>query len=436
MNEVFLMTTDYLGSPQFQTIEALKETCRHLAVCADRLRTAGVVFHLNVMHTLGHLYVPEREVQQFGFLRQRQADGRPGTHPVLDPVCPRLREYLHEAYRLYGQLKPGLLFTDDDFTVKLSQCFIPQRVARFAERFGCANDPKKVEALLVSGNRPARALMSELITDDLAALAEVLRESVHAVSPDTRLGHMHAAGVEHNVARVARALAGRARPFVRPQIPLYREDVPLASYPDRFSSLDFYKASLPEDCELFPECENYPYDPALKSPVAAFAHYTYILSVGEPRVAWSLNSFSRKVPASESRAIVDYAAGRKWEIRTVEKLLAGGSKVDGVGFWQDPDMYKLGPSRPFLKPLLARGVPVCWTRQPEEAVLHWGNSLQHLSDDRLDKVLQAGAFLDLRALQILHARKRLERIGLVLGEQCAATDVMHIRYERHDGGTE
>jgi|GEM_PF-3226614 len=436
IKEVSLFTTDYLGSPQFKTIEGLKETCQHLAVCADRLRTAGVIFHLNVMHTLGHLYVPEREVQQFGFQRQRQADGRPGTHPAIDPLCPKLREYLHEAYRLYGQLKPRLLFVDDDYTVRLTQCFIPQRVARFAERFGCANDPKKVEALLGSGNRPARALMSELMTDDLVALAEVLRESVHAVSPDTRLGHMHAAGVQHDVARVARALAGRRRPFVRPQIPLYREDVPLAEYPDRFGNLDFWKASLPEDCELFPECENYPYDPALKSPVAAFAHHAYILAVGEPRVAWSLNSFSGKVPASESRSIVNYVAKRRGEIHAVEGLLAGDSSVAGVRFWQDPDMHKLGPNRTFLKPLQARGVPLCWTRQPEEAVVHWGNSLQYLSDDRLDKVLQAGAFLDLRALQILQTRKRLEKIGLALGEQCAATDVMHIRYERHDGETE
>jgi hypothetical protein len=51
-------------------------------------------------------------------------------------------------------------------------------------------------------------------------------------------------------------------------------------------------------------------------------------------------------------------------------------------------------------------------------------------------VLQTGAFLDLRAAQVLQARGRLDQIGLTLGGRCAANDVMHIRYERRDGGFE
>ncbi|MEI8207402.1 MAG: hypothetical protein WCG03_11030, partial [Kiritimatiellales bacterium] len=437
IKEVFLFTTGYLAIPQFQTIDELAATCQqHLAYCADRLREAGLVFHLNVMHTLGHLYVPEREVQYFGFQRQVQADGRPGTHPVLDPLCPNLQKYLHDAYRLYGQLKPELLFVDDEYKIDMHQCFAPQRVARFAERFGCANDPLAVQVLLQSGGYAARMLMAELMTDDLVALAVMLREAVHEVSPDTRLGLMHPYAVQHDVARVARAFAGHGRPFVRPQIFFYRENAPLTEYPDHFGILDFWKASLPEDFEQFPECEHYPYDPALKSPVAAFAHHAYILAVGEPRVALSLNSFSGKVPASESRSLVDYVAERKGELHAVETLLADGSAVAGVGFWQNPDMFKLGQKNPLLKALQTRGVPLCNVRQPEEAVLHWGSSLEYLDDARLDKVLQAGAFLDLGALKILRSRGRLEQIGLTLGERCKALDVMHIPYKRLNGGDE
>ena len=148
ITDVSLFTTEYLGVSQFKEIDELKKICTHLSQCAERLKAAGLVFHLNAFHTLGHLYASEREVQKFGFQRQVQADGRPGPHPVLDPSCPKLRSYLQQAYRLYGQLRPELLFSDDDYTVKFTQCFVPARVTRFATRFGCANDPKVVDSLL------------------------------------------------------------------------------------------------------------------------------------------------------------------------------------------------------------------------------------------------------------------------------------------------
>lgn len=438
IREVSLFTTEYLGPSQFKDIAELERICAHLAVCAERLRAAGLVFHLNAFHTLGHLYAPQREIEARGFQRQLQADGTPGAHPVVDPSCPNLRAYLQQAYRLYGGLRPVLLFVDDDYTVRFTQCFVPGRVARFAARFGCAVDPKAIDALLRKNDRAARRLMSELITDDLAALAAAIRETVHAVSPTTRLGHMHAGAVNHDVSRVARALAGVQRPCVRPQIPLYREDVPLADYPERFWGLDSWKARLPEDFELFPECENYPYDPALKSPVAAYAHHAYILSVGEPKVALSLNAaFGGKVPASESRSLVDYFAERQGQLLAVEKLLQGTAEPLGAGVWQDPEAQALGLWRrtPF-KALQARGVPLRCVRSPERATIHWGDSLQYLDDARLDAVLQCGGFLDLRSLQTIQNRGKLDEIGLTLGERCPATEVMHLRYDRQDGGVE
>ncbi len=438
IREVMLFTTEYLGVSQFKEVGELERICGHLAICAERLKAAGIVFHLNVFHTLGHLYAPQREVEKFGFQRQMQVDGQPGPHPVLDPACPRLKTYLQQAYRLYGQLRPGLMFNDDDYTVRLTQCFAPGRVARFAARFGCASDAKVVSALLVKNNRPARVLMAELITDDLVALAGTLRQAVHEVSPETRLGHMHAGAVIHDVARVARALAGDKRPFVRPQIQLYREEIPLTDYPGRFWELDAWQARLPAAFELFPECENYPYDPALKSPVAAFAHHAYILSVGEPRVALSLNAaFGGKVPASESRALVDYFAERRGQLQAVSKWLQGATQPAGVAVWQDHELLNLGlVRRTPLKALQARGVPLCCARTPDAGALHWGESLQSVSEAHLDEILKHGAFLDLRALQVLQSRGRLAQLGLTLGERCTATEVMHLRYERQDGGVE
>jgi len=97
--EVSLFSSGYIGDAVFLDPAAFARRIDHLAFCADRIRQAGLTFSLNVMHTLGHLYVPQAEIDRFGFQRQLQADGGAGTHPVLDPVCPRLRGHLAEAYR-------------------------------------------------------------------------------------------------------------------------------------------------------------------------------------------------------------------------------------------------------------------------------------------------------------------------------------------------
>lgn len=54
-------------------------------------------------------------------------------------TCERiaLREHLHSVYSHYAQLRPGLLFIDDDFKIGWGQCFHPRRVAQFAETYGC-----------------------------------------------------------------------------------------------------------------------------------------------------------------------------------------------------------------------------------------------------------------------------------------------------------
>ena len=434
--EVMLFTSGYLGKDVYLDEAGMERRIDHLGLCADRIRAAGLAFSLNVMHTLGHLFARQCEIDRFGFERQRKADGSPGGHPVLDPSCPALPRHLRVIYGQYAGLRPRLLFVDDDFTVPWGQCFHPLRVSRFASAYGCMNAGADVEIALQRGTGQAREIMSELITADLEALAQELARAAHAVSPETRLGVMHPGDLPADVARVARALAGPHQPYVRPQIPLYREDTAGMDFPARFNTLDIWRAELPEDFEFYPECENYPYDPALKSSAAALLHHAYCLASGEPSVALSLNSFSGAVPACESTALVDAFARHRGEITLVSELAESG-EPSGVAVWADPRARRFGRLEyQSLLPLQSRGVPVRFASRPGEATLHWGNSLAFASNQELDQLPAHGAVLDSRAVEILRDRGFLARTGLTLGERCRATDMVHIRYERHDHGHE
>ncbi|MBU4211402.1 MAG: hypothetical protein KKD33_02325, partial [Verrucomicrobia bacterium] len=428
IREVALFTADYICGEVFPTMEGLQARLDHLNICAERIRRAGLVFSLNVMHTLGHLYVPQQDIDRFGFSRQVDADGQPGKHPILDPACPKLREHLAETFRLYAQLRSRLMFVDDDYAVPLEQCYLPQRLKRFSEEFDCNAAPKTIQGLLASpdGTTPHRAisLMTRLASEDLTTLAEILRTAVHSVEPGTRLGQMFSGQVPPAaIIGVARALAGPHQPFVRPQIPPYREEAPLTYYPRMFWEIEVWKSRLPADFEFYPECENYPYYTSLKSPAAAYAHFSSILGAGEPRVALSLNSFATIVPACESRELVDYFAASKGQVRAVVNELAAAGELQGPGVCVDGG----------LDLLQLKGVPLRCAA-PDEALIQWGVGLNSLSDEAIARRLKRGAILDLRSATILHDRGVLKLTGLELQERCSLDDLMHIAFPRRDGG--
>lgn len=421
--------------------EALKVRMEHLHTCARRIREAGLIFSLNVFVTLGHIHVPQHEVERFGFRRQIDADGRPAAHPVLDPSCPRLREYQSRFYEAYADLEPRLMYVDDDFGVRLGNCFHADRLQRFAELFGCNPDRDVVKSLMFSVNRAtvigARRLMRTLVTGDLREMADILRQAAHRRDTRIRLGLMYPGSVFFDVAAVAQALAGQYRPSVRPQIPQYREDRPVAEYAETFWQLDYWRAKLPQGFEFHPECENFPYTELQKSPAASYAHTAYCYGCGEPEVAMSLNSFSSGIPAGESRQIVRFTAARKTQLEAVGKLLAGGSHPAGVGLWEAgaSRMMELLPRMSVSSPQLL-GFPLYSAIQPEQATIHWGPDLRDVSEEQLQLVVARGGVLDLEGAQALADRGYLERTGLVVGEACASGAVLSVDLERRDGSIE
>jgi hypothetical protein len=405
--EVLLFSSDYISNEVFVSGDKLKARIEHLQICADEIRKQGLIFNLNVMQTLGHLYVPFAEIERFNLQRQLDAEGNPGRKAgQIDPACPNLNENLVETYRQYAALKPWLLFLDDDYKVPFEQCFAPQRITQFAQRWGCSDDRKTIAGLLSSSDKnmrfKARKLMSDLITDDLSALASNLQKAVHDETPDIQLGLMFASMPTFDIQKVASALAGPHKPFVRPQLPLYREDSPVTEYPDRWWSLEYWKAQLGEDYDLYPECDNYPYYTALKSPSAAYAHNAAILGAGELKVALSLNSFSTEVPANDSPILVNYFEKFRGQIGTINKKVINGGMLEGASIWDESESIRLGiESMTTPGSLLLKGVPARVASEIGDADIVWGNSISFATDTEIEELLNHMKFWPLLSDGIL-----------------------------------
>ena len=442
VKEVLLFTSPAYGpGAGFPDRAELNERLEHLSTCAERIRGAGLVFSLNVFATLGHIFVAEEQVQHFGFWRQVGPDGSPALHPVLDPACPALHEYLAEAYQAYARLEPRLMFVDDDFGVGLHTAFHPERLRRFAGRMSCEADRAKISELIYATDRAiardSRRVMRELVTSDLVELAAILRSAVHGQHAGIRLGLMVPSSAFFDVAAVAEALAQPHQPLVRPQLPLYREERPVSGYGDALWQLNYWRAKLPRHFEIFPEAENYPYTDFQKSPAAAWAHTAYCFGCGETNAALSLNSFSKGIPAGESRRAVEQIGIHHGQLAGVASLLAGGYAELGAGAWEagEPRMLGVVPATPLDVPRLL-GLPIYSAREPQDAILHWGLDLYGLSGETIGRVLAKGAVLDLDSAAYLQETGLLERTGMCLGLPGAPAEVLNLRFNRQDGSPE
>ena len=440
--EVSMFSDDYLTTPRFVDRQGLDMRMEHLTYCANRFRKAGLTFTLNVMHTLGHIMVPEDVVQKFGFARQINADGKPNVHPVLDPRCPNLRENLAIAYEAYGTLKPRLLFVDDDFKLDLHNCFYEERLREFAERFNCEPDRLVINKLINSSKDirtiEARALMYEIINRDLEEMAVILRKAVHKFSPQTRLGLMFPSSPGCDIARMAQALAGDLRPFVRSQTPMYREELPLNEYPAAFWSLSKWRAELPENVEHFPESENYPYTDFTNSPDAIFAKTATLFGFGTPSVALSLNSFFTSTSAGESRRTIEFMGSKKNQLQRFSQYLDNSTSQIGIALWQKTnniiEQSDL-PQTPVYR-LQLLGLPCLSARKPFDAKIHFGLDLATATEQEIKKILVGGTVFDIDSISVLRQRNLLHFLGCEFGNSARDEHSKIINFTRFDGSNE
>ena len=399
-----LSWSDY-GGDAFYEGEEFEKRMQHFRYCADRIHNEGLILSINAFQTLGHIRVPEQVVRRFGFERQITREGKPNLHPVLDPRSPKLREHLVKIYSAYASLKPHRLFVDDDYGVPLAGSFHEGRVKEFARVVGCDNTREAVAALVYSDDPETAAkmqnIMGELVNRDLEDLAKIIEEAVHKVSPETKIGLMYPTHNINDVARMAKAFAGEHVPFVRPQMALYREDIPVASFPQVFWVIPYWQSKLGEDYELFPEIENFPFTNFSKSPEATFAQIASVFGRGIGSPAYDLENF-------RNQRTIELLSERKGQVKQVTDLLAVKSRPTGIGVWN-----MSGCNLELL------GLPFKAVSEPGDADILLGGGLSDLTDSQLEGVVRNGAIFDMDAMRVMKQRGFLEKMGV---EEMALSD--------------
>jgi len=431
-SEVLLFTTSYDKAPSFVSLEEIERYTCAIQPCVQRLCNSGLTVSVNVLQTLGHVYFPIAMQEQFPFQRRVYADGHISTEGAC-PLCPRLRDWAASAYGIYARLKPRVLFVDDDFRTAMqgTSCFCDLHLQRIGQLAGREVTREEVVEAIHDSHWPASPLRNHYIeatTQGFCELAARLRDAVHTVSPDVRLGLMTAfwplCAIGTDLTRVLNALCGDDLPLVRPQNPAYSE-VFLRDFPGSFINPDRLRATLPDAIEYWPEIENYQYSLYAKSAQATFMQMATMILQGFDHLA--LNVFDMcGSPFGDTEPLIALLEQRRPYLNALHGLVSENQRPEGVQVFTHSNSLQVRRVRDDIQDDLCRGyrladllpnlgLPVTH-HGPSPWVMLLGDDVLALSDAELDALLSRGALMDATAADALALRGQKERIGVSVGD--------------------
>lgn len=237
----------------------------------------GITLSINPWHTVMHADLGKnlRPDQNFRLMVD------PLGHEATLCVCPLGEEwqnYIVSQYRRYAELQPKMLWVEDDFRfhnhdpLVWGGCFCEEHMALYSELAGVKLDREAFLAgVLQTGDvHPYRKIWLDACRKTLNQLAAKIGKAVQDVSSETRVGLMSSAPHVHcaegrDWAGILRGLSQGRAPVIRIHLPGYIEPTP-SVYMQNFNSVSMLtRALVPEETEVYPELENFPYSRFNKS---------------------------------------------------------------------------------------------------------------------------------------------------------------------------
>jgi len=352
------------------------------------IRSAG----LNVLCTIGHLEESWDVLAQPPVPCMVGKDGRQ-SHSCLCPATTAFREYICEKYRLLATSQPDFIWVDDDFRIThhglAGPCFCPECLKQFNQQNHRTFTRESLLAAL--DQEPDTAAAWQTFQRSLyTALAQDLRQAVHAVDPAIEMGLMTCIASSRNQEWFSALGAVRGRPgggFYQDTVPLEAMQKGLATaaqlsnYPDQVRDRQY-------------EHEDFPYQQLGKSTCMAMLEDCVSLVWGCNGIAF--NSMYRQDNPRLLAGIRHNQAA--W--RELTRLNAG---MENDGIWCN--------DRDVAFRLQEIGLPITFQRETAAAAVITGNPT--LTRDEWRRMLSRAAFIDAPTLS------GLQQLGLA--ELCGAT---------------
>ena len=329
------------------------------------------------------------------------------------------RRHTAKLWTRYASLEPDVLWVEDDIRLLNHQpveygCFCALHIAEFNRRAGTnATREELVKALLAPGKPHAwRKIWLDMNRDVMVDVARFFEQTVHEVSPKTKLGLMCSSPESHAIEgrdwkAFANALAGNQPLVARPCMFNYDETSPRGLYTAAYL-VRSTMSLLGSEVIIQTEVENWPFTTFSKSARFTFLQLALSFALGADGVTMNLfDHMGTPIAKSpefgsmlkEKKAFLNALAERCW------KSKAAGTQIihpqDGsyhVKLEENATYQNLAAGghawRNVLEPL---GFPI--TFEESGVVALSGQVVRALSDERLLEILSKGGLVDLSALR-------------------------------------
>ena len=316
--------------------------------------------------------------------------------------------------------KPFMVIIEDDYTLRHAGfgCFCPFHLAEFSRiQHQKYTRGKLLEIFseVTPESIRLRRVWAKLSCDSLVSLADLIRQEVDKIAPETRLllCQPGSADFEGDITEpVTKAFAGKTRPAVRLYGTSYGQDN-AENLPETIFHALYNAQRLPKEFELYHESDTFPHS-------RFFMSSSKIKSLMTAAFAYGLDD-SRFHPVQNTDNLLEevgYMEMFKKEIKRFKALKEAvkDCNVDGCEIMYDPlehivDAYGKGGTKRYAWANVTGRLGIPHTSFGGKVKMVSGNTVDLMNDDEILKLLNGSVFLDGKAAYSLCKRGFKDLIG-------------------------
>ncbi len=424
IKRVILFSAPFVEGNSILPLEHYRQHSSMLAKYTEELKRQGIEVGINMMYTIGHCFYADQN--EYAFSRAVTIDGEQ-SRGCICPLDENISGYIGEMYRCYAELKPSVIFVDDDVrSISMGQpiCFCDKHIRQISDRAGIDLTREEIKfAVTESGcedNTVRRAYFDQM-KDDMNRIFYVIANAVHKVSPKTELGIMTTSYPSVTADRdlnefFSENLDKRKYTRIRIGMDFYREGE-IINLPMNFSQPSIQREFIDNDAvEIQPEIENDTYGLYQKSNSITKLQIVWCLTNGFRNMQLNLFDFL-DCPVANYDEITDMLVSETKYRNKITELIPENHRAEGVHIFAHPRALTKRNngflfSANWYSWLQMMGFPLCTDKNKNNFMFLVGDDIALCDDNEIDRLLKNGAVLDLRAAKVLEHRGFGNRIGI------------------------